>query len=201
MSLFTDGFAQINLGETLMGTDEGIQSGSPFNINVRMEGREAFVSHENVLNNAGVTISPGTGARTLVRVVRNSSGVVLFPGEIVKIDPAAGLVGFGRITAKASANDRLCYVVDPTLPAAGVAIGDLFLVCVRGPARVLAPAAGVALASAGLPLSAGASGRAAVTATTAATSRTVLGTFMTGIQLAAANENALLPCVLHPAWD
>lgn len=201
MSLFTDGFSQLDLGQTLMGTDDPINGTTPVLINVRMEGREAFVSHETVVNNTGVTISPGTGARTLVRVVRNSTGAVLLAGQIVKIDPAAGLIGFGRITALAGAGDRLCYVVDPTLPAAGVAIGDLFLVCVNGPCRVLAPAAGVALAAAGLPLAAGALGRAAVADTVAGTTRTILGTFMTGIQLAAANTNALLPCVLHPMWD
>jgi hypothetical protein len=202
MSLFKDGLVQISLGETLIGTDDAILDGGPARlINTRMEGREGWISHEDVLNHAGVSISPGTGARTLVRVVRNMTGGDLYAGEIVKINPAAGIVGFGRVTAKTSANDRLAFVVDPTLTASGVKDKDLFLVCVRGPAKVLAPAAGVALASAGLPLIAGASGRAAAGGDTAGSSKLILGTFLTGIMLATANENALLPVVLHPDWN
>ena len=201
MSLFSDGLVQIHLGETLIGTDDGIGSATPRLINSRMEGREGWMSHEDVLNQTGETISPNTGARTLVRVVRNMTGGTLYAGEIVKIDPAAGIAGYGRVTAKASANNRLSYVVDPTLDATGVKDKDLFLVCVRGPAKVLAPAAGLALASAGLTLVTGASGRAAAGGDAAGSSKLILGTFLTGIMLATANENALLPVVLHPEWN
>jgi hypothetical protein len=201
MSLFSDGLVQIHMGETLIGTDNGIIDNTPRLINTRMEGREGWISHEDILNQTGVSISNGIGVRTLVRVVRNMTGGKLYAGEIVKIDPAAGIAGFGRITAKSSANNRLTYVVDPTLSATGVEDKDLFLVCVRGPAKVLTPDAGLALASAGLTLVAGASGRAAAGGDAAGTSKAVLGTFLTGVMLAADNEAALLPVVLHPAWN
>jgi hypothetical protein len=196
MSLFKDGLVQIGLGETLIGTDSGRI------INTRMEGREGWISHEDVLNSgSSVVISKTTGVRTLVRVMRNTSGAKLYAGEIVRVDPAAGIDGLGRITAKGAVGNRLCYVVDPTLPASGVEVNDLFLVTVRGPSRVLAPAAGVALASAGLTLVAGATGRAAAGGDAAGSSKLILGTFLTGIMLANANENALLPCLLHPDWN
>jgi hypothetical protein len=191
MSLFSDGIA-LGLGETLIGTDDGRL------INTRVEGREAMVSHEDFLN-AGLSIADGNhGIRSRVRIMRNTTGGVLYAGEIVKIDPAAGIAGFGKASAKASANNRLCAVVDPLIGAQGVADDDLFLAFIEGPCLVLAPAAGVALASAGLPLVAGASGRAAAGGDTAGSSKNVIGTFLTGIMLAAANEDMLLECVLAP---
>lgn len=194
MSLFADGIV-IGLGDTLIGSDDGRL------INTKMEGREAYISHEDLLNAGLVTITDGTnGVRSKIRVMRNTTGGVIYGGEIIKIDPAAGIAGYGKASAKASANNRLCAVVDPMVSAAGVADDDLFIAFIEGPCLVLAPAAGLALASAGLPLVAGASGRAAAGGDTAGSSKNVLGTFLTGIMLASANEDSFLECVLHPAW-
>lgn len=195
MSLISDGVVNLNLGETLIGLDEGRL------VNTSMEGREAWITHDRNLPGGSLLSGAPVGSRSRVRCVRNTTGAAILPGEIVIINPAAGLAGFGQVTAKSSANSRLAYVVDPTLPAAGCADDDLCFVFVQGPCKVLAPVAGIALASAGLSLSAGASGRAAVTADTAGTTKNLLGTFLTGIQLATANEGALLDCVLHPIWD
>lgn len=193
MSLFTDGLAVIRLGETLVGTDDGRL------VNTRMEGREGWVSHEDFVN-AGSAAKIGTGTngiRSKIRVMRNTSGVVLYAGEIAKINPALGIAGFGKASAKAAANDRLCVIVDPTLPSTGVPVNDLFIAFIEGPALVLAPAAGVALAP-GDKLIAGALGRAAVGGALAGSTALIIGTFLTDTQLAAANAGALIPCTLKP---
>lgn len=142
MTLVKDGFATLQPGETMIGTDEGNL------VNTAMEGREAMIAY------------PGTGMRTLVRIMRNTTGGTLAAGEFVLPDPTGTIAVLGQASAKSSGNEPDALVVDPTLIGT-VADDDLFLAHVKGPSKVKVPAAGLTIAAAGTPLTAGASGRAA----------------------------------------
>lgn len=156
MSLLSDGVVQISLGETLMGSDDGRL------INVKMEGREAVISHDDVLSVASVIGTGKTGIRSTVRVMRNMTGGTIYGGQSVKINPADGINGSARATAVGNAGKGKTFLVDPCLPSSGVADKDLFLAIIKGPALALAPAGGVALTAAGLPFVTDSTGKAAV---------------------------------------
>lgn len=191
MSLFTDGIATLSVGETLIGTDNGNL------VNTRMEGREAWISHEDILNYTGTKIVDGSlGLRSRVRVMRNTSGAALLPGELA-VFAATSAANLGKASAKADADGKFWVVVDPLLPAAGVADDDLFIAFIGGPTKVKAPAAGLTLAAAGLPLVAAASGRATFGATDGSESEIIGGFFLGSGSIAA---NALVDAVLSPPW-
>lgn len=80
----------------------------------------------------------GDGKKVACRVVRNTSGVVLFASRLVQIDPANP----GQVLGNQVVNFGEAFPVDEFLPAAGVAINDLFYIVIGGPALVLTPMTG-----------------------------------------------------------
>lgn len=191
MSVFKKGIS-FPLGETIPGLDSGRL------VNTELEGQECELTHEDFVEGSGSALFAVT-VRTpsRVRIMRNTSGAALLPGEIATVNVAGGAAGLGSASAKSSANSRNVVVVDPTLPAAGVADDDLFLAFVYGPAKIKFPSAGLAL-DGGDVLAAGATGRAALAVATAGTTRTIIATVLSGAQAANLNENALKECYLHP---
>ena len=74
--------------------------------------------------------------RKVCVAVRNTSGVALLPKRVVRL-AGTGKALFGATDGYAStANEALVGVVDEFLPAAGVAINDVFWVTVDGPTEV-----------------------------------------------------------------
>jgi hypothetical protein len=74
----------------------------------------------------------GTGKYVKVRIVRNSAAAALLPKRVAQLDAAAGTVG-RKATGYTTTSAAQGYVIDELLPAAGVAVGDLFYVVVEGP--------------------------------------------------------------------
>lgn len=66
-------------------------------------------------------------------LVRNASASALTPGLLVKY--TTGYHG-RRVAITSSANEACAGIVDPSLPAAGVRVGDLFWMIVKGPTLV-----------------------------------------------------------------
>lgn len=182
MTLVKEGFIQLTPGETLTGTD--VERGVL--VNSELEGREAYIEYSS-------------GRRTLVRIMRNTSGAALLPGEICIADVTAGIAGLGQATAKSSAASRLAYVVDPELPTAGVEDNDLFLAFVQGPAKVKAPASAYTPGGDGQLFEAGASGRLQSAAVDGSDSEQIMGTLL--VDDTEIPANTLVECVLHPHWD
>lgn len=75
-----------------------------------------------------------TGLPIKARWVKNNSGVALLPGEIVTYQ--SGYAG-QYVDAKCGAAEPGVGVVDPYLPAAGVADGYHFWIIMEGPCSVL----------------------------------------------------------------
>ena len=74
--------------------------------------------------------------RKVCIAVRNTSSVALLPKRVVRL-AGSGTALFGSADGYASAtNEALCGVVDEFLPAAGVAVNDVFWVTVDGPTEV-----------------------------------------------------------------
>lgn len=188
-----DSVADFSLGDTIPGTND-----SGASINDALEGRTyEFPVTKEVANSLGL-VKRTIGMRITARIYRNTSGSVLLPGTLGKVAATAGIAGLARTTAVTSADDRLCHIVDPSIPAAGVKDDDLYFGIVGGPSSVLLPAAGEAV-TAGDILVAGASGRA-TKATIAAESHLVIGTVLqTAAQ--AATVGKLMPILVHPAWE
>lgn len=97
---------------------------------------------EDVLYSA-VGIKPGRnisndGARVACKVVRNMSGVTLYAGRLVQLDPANP----GRISGYQNANFNEAYPLDEFLPSTGVRHGDLCYIVIGGPALVKTPMTG-----------------------------------------------------------
>lgn len=193
MSLLKQGFP-FDIGETIPGTDGDIT------VNDALLGREAWITFEDIVA-AGVELFSEIVRRpTLVRIMKNTTGGAINAGNIVKFATDSGAAALGKASSLSAANDPNCAIVDPTLPSAGVADDDLFLAFVKGPAKVLTPAAGLTISD-GDHLAAGASGEAAVAATTAGTSRNVLGTFLTGAKTTGESQSILAEVLLHPATE
>lgn len=74
-------------------------------------------------------------ATKIVRCVRNNSGIALLPGRIVRYK--AGSEGFRVDGYTCTTAERGAGIVDPFLPAAGVADKDLFYITVNGCDAVL----------------------------------------------------------------
>lgn len=117
-------------GATFYG-DRTIDSAN-FGTSVSLEGTEAdhenwtsasFLSNTRVRRNAGMKRS---------RLVRNTSGGALLPGDCVKYDT---LFQGTRVVA-AGVNEKFAGVVDEYLPAAGVKDDDLFWITIRGETMV-----------------------------------------------------------------
>lgn len=192
MSLFSDGFP-FGIGETMIGTDNGVL------VNKALEGREAYISHDAIPNDGSPLFSARVGVRSKIRIMRNTTGGILYAGEIAIYDHVVGAGGTGSATAKSSANSRFAVVVDPTIGTAGVADDDLFIAFVRGPAKIKAPAAGITPAVTGQPIKSGATGRFASAGLTGTENHLILGSLLADTTAIAAN--ALVDCILHPAWE
>lgn len=160
------------LGESYPGTNA---SGTL--INSALEGRtyEFAVTEEvaEAMNMSKRTV----GRRVTARIFRNIVGAPLLPGTIVTIDQTAGIEGTGQASALAGVGEHVAYVVDPALPAAGVADDDLFLGIVRGPTTVKLVAAGVNITGGG-PAKAAASGLATAGVIGTDDDILLLGTFL-----------------------
>ena len=111
-----DSVADFGLGETYSGTDSDGND-----INTSLDGRiYEFPVTEDVA--AALNFSKRTvGMRIRAMVARNKTGAAILPGEIVSTTATNGLAGVAQIDAKSSADDRLCYIVDPSIAAAGCA--------------------------------------------------------------------------------
>lgn len=182
MSLVKDGFIVISPGETLTGRD----AERDVLVNTELEGREGYIEY-------------GSSKRmTKVRIMRNTSGAALLPGEIATVDASAGVAELGKASAKSSAADRFTVVVDPDLPAAGVADDDLFLAFVKGPAKVKSPSSAFTPAVA-QQFEAGASGRLQAAAVDGSDSEQIMGTLLADDTEIPAGT--LVDCVLHPHWE
>lgn len=196
MSVIKDGVTVINPGETLMGIHEGRL------VNSQFEGREVVIAHENMIDAAEPKlVANAIGRRTYARIMRNTTGAKLNPGEIVKIDVAAGIAGTGKASSLSAAEDRFCYVVDPLLPvASGVADDDLFLAYYKGPAKVLMSGDGLDLSGgAGIRFTAGANGHPALI-DGSPVDGSLMGSFLVATA-AAANLDKLVEVILHPDWE
>ncbi len=196
MSVIKDGVTVIRPGEALMGTHETRL------VNSDLEGREVVISHENVIDASDPKlVATAIGRRTHARIMRNTTGSKLNPGEIVTIDLSAGLAGTGKASSLGGAEDRFCYVVDPLLPTAtGCPDDDLFLAYYRGPAKVLMNGTGIDLsAGEGIQFTSGASGHPAIV-DGSPVDGTLMGTFLVD-SLAAANLDQLVEVILHPEWE
>lgn len=194
MSLLKQGIT-FPLGEYIIGLDEGNL------VNKELEGVEGWISHVDTVNGTGASLFPNQVVNTpsRVRILRNETGGVLYAGEIVVLDVDAGAPGLGKATAKSSAGSHNCAVVDPTIGSAGVPDDALFIAFIEGPCKVKSPDAGLDIAAANPLFAAGASGRSALAAATAGTTRTVLGTLLVPITTQSNNLGTLLPCLLRPA--
>ena len=88
-----------------------------------------------------------TNRRKVCVAVKNTSAGVLLPKRVVSFNTAAGKLfsevnGYARLT-----NEERVGVVDEWLPAAGVAVNDIFWLTVDGPTEVSAAVSGTAIAA------------------------------------------------------
>lgn len=84
-------------------------------------------------------VKPSRSARKVVcRLVRNMTGLALYPKQLVSIDPASP----NRILGNTVTTGQECYPVDEFLPAAGVPDRDVFWIVVSGPAMCKTPMTG-----------------------------------------------------------
>jgi hypothetical protein len=96
-------------------------------------------------------VDPTTGKvrsnrRKVCIAVRNTAGAALLPKRVVRL-AGSGAVLWGAADGYASvANESLCGVVDEFLPAAGVAVNDVFWVTVDGPTEVAVALSGTDVA-------------------------------------------------------
>lgn len=123
--MFNSDFCPLKLGET--------QSATRVNQSVR--GAEYLFA-----NKSSADGTPLDGRQRVMAVVKNASGGALLPGTVVVFKSSAP--GW-EINGNAAVGTRGDGVVDPTLPAAGVANGDCFLMVVEGPTNFVSDGAGV----------------------------------------------------------
>ena len=95
-----------------------------------------------------------SGATVRCRIMRNTSGVILYPKRLVTCDTFVGTAG-PKGLAKAPGYTRLPnvpgVVVDEWLPAGGVPLNDLFWAVISGPTIIInQDTAGVAITVGGL---------------------------------------------------
>lgn len=85
-----------------------------------------------------------SGKAVRCRCVRNTGAVALLPKQLVtpEVDAASGKDLLGRVDGKVRLTAARCFPVDEWLPAAGVAVNDLFWIVVEGPATIQTPLAG-----------------------------------------------------------
>ena len=103
-------------------------------------------SHVIGMRKEFLDITPSTGVVNSNRAVecicvKNASAAALLPGQVAKFKLAAtsGLTSggiIGEVDGLAGASDKLIGVVDEYLPAAGVPVGEVFWLVVRGPSTV-----------------------------------------------------------------
>jgi len=181
------------LGDTITGTNDAGDL-----INLELLGREyTFPITEEVAG--AFNISKRTvGRRITARIMRNETGAVLFPGEVVEVDLASGFAGLGKTISLSGAGDRCCLVVDPAVNATtGVADDDLFYAIVGGPCQVKQPAASAPTLVVGDVIKAGASGRLAKGAV-GTDDGLILGTVVEADAVGV--EDSLIDVELAPVW-
>lgn len=98
------------------------------------EGQE-FEWEDSQLPNGGY----GTGLKVKCRVVRNSTGAAVLPGQMVSLNATSRVIDSGTVLPGTNADSIIRttaahgYPADEFLPTAGVPNGDLFYVVVSGP--------------------------------------------------------------------
>ena len=108
-------------GETLYGGETIDSTDLP---GINLEGRE-YRFEDSVY---------GTGQQVVVRIVRNVAAAALIPKKLVSFKTTY----YGqRVDGYATTWGQNSYPVDELLPAAGVAVNDLFYIVVKGPALCL----------------------------------------------------------------
>lgn len=80
-----------------------------------------------------------SGAMLRMKLVRNSHSTVILPGAVLKYK--AGFLG-RRVELNTTADGPCAGVADYHLPAAGVRVGDMFWMAVKGPHEVNKPTGG-----------------------------------------------------------
>lgn len=86
----------------------------------------------------------GVGARpnrsnhmVRLRIVRNKAAAALLPKRLVTFKKTAGSAFLGQVDGYVTTTAQEGFPVDEFLPAAGVAVNDLFYIVVAGPSKVL----------------------------------------------------------------
>lgn len=93
-------------------------------------------------NASGVGAKPKRSERMVkVRAVRNTAAIALLPKRLVRFE-ADGLEYGARVNGYTAVDAERGYPVDEFLPAAGVAVNDVFYIVVEGPAMVLTSLSG-----------------------------------------------------------
>lgn len=132
----------IKLGETLKGTDSAGNL-----INTDKEGKlyQIAATDESVSQIRG-NKKRLTGHNIVVRIVRNTSGVVL-NGKRLVVSESDGYETLGRTDgyARTTGQGRILGATDPYLDSNGVAANDLCLVVVKGPTLCLTPDTGTGM--------------------------------------------------------
>ena len=132
MSVYTEA-PPMELGETLSGKDADSNL-----INADKLGMiydfPAIVYTGNVSGNK----TRLTGKRIRAILLRNTSGFALLPKRVVQLDKTAGYDLCKNATGyTATHGATLAVIVDPNLPAAGVADDDIFWAIIGGPTTVM----------------------------------------------------------------
>lgn len=102
------------------------------------EGMEFEVECRDYSQNPAPAFATLIGARLRLRIVRNvSPGTFkILPSALCTFKTGSGEYG-GQVDGQVNATAAECYPADMFLPAAGVAVNDLFYIVVDGPTKIL----------------------------------------------------------------
>ena len=107
-----------------------------------LEGKTYLIEDVNMAS-ASNAVGYRSGAYVLLMVVRNVSAGVIYPKNTCKMKvDGTGYQFIGQVVSNAPTLGDQWFPADEYLPAAGVAINDLFYVVVGGPATVTTDTAG-----------------------------------------------------------
>lgn len=104
-----------------------------------------YEGHEWVFEDLDYSVQGAKPARTnryvRCRIVRNVAAAALLPGRLARFIKTAGNYG-AQVDGYTATTAERGYPIDEWLPAAGVAVNDLFWIVVDGPAAVKTDLAG-----------------------------------------------------------
>lgn len=107
-----------------------------------LEGSEVEIELRNMATNPAPDYGVHAGGRVRLMAVRNVSGINLLPGRLVCFKNTSGLYGSQVDGYPTTTAAQFAGVVDPFLPAAGVANNDIFWIVIAGPVLCLSPLTG-----------------------------------------------------------